>query len=228
MKEKVWFMKNYLVIFIIVCLAGAVVLLTLSVTNDSRAAYNAAKENSLAGQFNLENKLLKLKQVNASLQVDLPIADHLLALHQELDVAKGELIQVPWYIDESLETDALVQQFAVEQYKTVTFNQTMYLDVGVGEKVLLTLPCRTNLEIDVVARQLKNNGDFSWQGVVYQNGQRYPVEMTQGDLGTFGSIVTHNASYTVTTTATGVGVVYKNLVQPIRYNEQYARVSVHS
>lgn len=146
----------------------------------------------------------------------------------DLAIEAEQVLLSPWQATSQNNALALEQQIATDEYQTVDFNPTMYLDIGEGDDIEISLPGGETLVVTVTGESLNDNGDFTWQGQLSQSGQQFPVVMTQGQFGTFGSIATEQGTYTVTTTKTGVGVIYKNPPLPEGHGDDFLEVPITS
>lgn len=217
-------MKPIIILSTIAIAAAALIYLTI----DGYRDFQALKRKDI-GADDKKPLMGLLEAIEPEEEASLLIAqenDHLLTL-RNLDLSDGELMQSAWQVSNN-NVEGLEQQIAVEEYKTVEFNQTMYLDIGKGDDITLELPTGESLVVSVTSEQLNDNGDFTWQGEVTQDGQTFPVVMTQGEFGTYGSIATKEGTFTVTTTAQGVGVIYKNPPLPHTHQDDFLEVPIHT
>ncbi|WP_281557684.1 hypothetical protein [Thalassomonas sp. RHCl1] len=110
--------------------------------------------------------------------------------------------------------------FADTPYQTISFNDSLHAEISVGDTVSLPLPDGSTVEVTVTKERLEKNGDYTFEGNIEQNNHSYPVVITQGAGGTFGSIATNDNTYSITT-VDGVGVIYQNPPLPPSHDDDF-------
>ncbi|QOL24619.1 hypothetical protein LP316_09700 [Thalassotalea sp. LPB0316] len=201
-------MKPLIILSAIAIVAATLIYLTIDGYREEQAlkSKDLDEDNNLLPPINLA----RLDSDNSPPLFEAHEQDHLLALHEQLDITHGELMQSAWHSIDNQAFDELEQHISATEYQAIELNQTMYLDISVGTYLTIELPMQASLIVQVTAEQLEENGDFTWQGEVIENGKAFPVKITQSEFGTYGTIETSKASYTVTSMEQGVGVIYKN------------------
>ncbi|WDE07918.1 hypothetical protein SG34_014125 [Thalassomonas viridans] len=125
----------------------------------------------------------------------------------------------PWQVSKQA-LDRVPETFANTSYQTISFNENLQQDISVGDTVSLPLPDGTSVEVTVTKEGLEKNGDYTFEGNIAQNNHSYPVVITQGAGGTFGSIATSDNTYSITT-VDGVGVIYQNPPLPPSHDDDF-------
>ena len=115
---------------------------------------------------------------------------------------------------------SLTNVLATTPHQTISFNDSMQQDISIGDTISLPLPDGSSVDVTVTQERLELNGDYTWEGSIKQNNQHYPVVITQGVNGTFGSIATNENTFTITT-IDDVGVIYQNPPLPDTHGDDY-------
>lgn len=148
-----------------------------------------------------------------------PLSGELLTLQGDESGLDDEMPSSPWQVS-NRELEKVPQAFAETNYQTVSFNNSLQQDISIGDTLSLPLPDGSTVEVTVTKESLEKNGDYTFEGNIEQNNHSYPVVITQGAGGTFGSIATSDNTYSITT-VDGVGVIYKNPPLPPSHEDDF-------
>ncbi|GGA66092.1 hypothetical protein GCM10011369_04510 [Neiella marina] len=127
----------------------------------------------------------------------------------------------PWQAHDNYDIAIPDEIAAAPSFQLVTITPAMESEISIGDVIELPLSeAGEVITVEVTAETLHENGDYSWQGKTIDGNQSYPVIVTQGPNGTFGSIATADGTYTLTT-VDGKGVVYKNPPLPDTHDDDF-------
>ncbi|WDE14207.1 hypothetical protein [Thalassomonas haliotis] len=147
-----------------------------------------------------------------------PLKPQLLSLAEDV-APEDEAETSAWRLNEQ-PLDTVPTSFAGTPYQTVSFNSSLQAQISVGDTVSLPLPDGSTVEVRVTKEGLESNGDYTFEGNIEQNNHSFPVVITQGANGTFGSIATSDNTYSITT-LDGVGVIYQNPPLPPSHDDDF-------
>ncbi|MBD1390377.1 hypothetical protein IC617_13120 [Neiella sp. HB171785] len=127
----------------------------------------------------------------------------------------------PWQAHDNYDIAIPDEIAAAPSFQLVTISSSMESEISIGDVIELPLSeAGEVITVEVTSETLNDNGDYSWQGQTVGGDHSYPVIVTQGPNGTYGSIATEDGTYTLTT-VDGEGVVYKNPPLPETHDDDF-------